>query len=358
MQAIILPRSHALRGNVKSQDQWLTVHIPQRNLQYDHEDSTTMKYKTFGNTDMQLSEVGFGAWAIGGNSFGHVDKRDSLAALASAEHLGCNFVDTAAVYGNSEAILGEFLQGRRDKWFVATKFSGDKRGMTAVINEQLQRLKTDYIDFYQIHWVPNKTNYYLYDELNTLKQVGKVRYIGVSLYNVSDIDYVLKNTNIDGFQVAFSLLDPYPLLRRINQIRKHNMSVIVRSSLHNGFLTGKYNSASTFSDENDQRHKWPQDKISKTVQMAEQFRFLEQAHGSMAIAAARYPLSFPEVTTVVMSTKNATQADMNFGEVPREMLTTSELSEIHDTQKRLGLINIPVTRRVKERLLRLKEKYL
>lgn len=307
-----------------------------------------MQYRTFGNTDMQLSEVAFGAWAIGGTSFGYVDKRDSLAALARAEHLGCNFVDTAAVYGDSETILGEFLQGRRDQWLVATKFSGDKRGMTAVVDEQLQRLKTDYIDFYQIHWAPGKKDHYLYDALNTLKQAGKVRYVGVSLYNVSDIDYVLRHTTIDGFQVAFSLLDPHPLLPRINQVRKRNLGVIVRSSLHNGFLTGKYNSASTFADENDQRHKWPPDKIEATAKMAEQFRFLERQYGSMAVAAARYPLSFQEVTTVVMSTKNATQADMNFGEVPGGTLSASDLSEIRETQKRLGLTSLPPARRLKE----------
>ena len=174
-----------------------------------------MKYRKFGNTDMQLSEIGFGAWAIGGTSFGRVAKQDAMGALAKAQELGCNFVDTAAVYGDSEAILGEFLQGRRDKWFLASKYSASPGGMTALLNEQLKRLKTDYLDFYQIHWAPARKEHHLYDELNTLKQSGAVRYIGVSLYNVNDIDYVLDNTTIDGFQVAFSLLDPYPFLQHI-----------------------------------------------------------------------------------------------------------------------------------------------
>ena len=307
---------------------------------------------------MQLSEVGFGAWAIGGKSFGQVTKRDSMAALAKAEQLGCNFVDTAAVYGDSEAIVGEFLQGRRDKWYLATKYSGDQRGMTAVLDEQLQRLKTDYIDFYQIHWVPNKNDRQLYDELNTLKQAGKVRYIGVSLYNVLDIDYVLAHTNLDGFQVPFSLLDPHPLLRRINKIRKHNIGVIVRSCLHNGFLTGKYSNTSTFTDENDQRNKWSPDQIKTAVEMAEQFRFLQQQSGSMAIAAARYPLSFPEVTTVLMSTKNETQANMNFGDVPKGSLTDDELAQIKNLQNRLGLTDISPKQHIKELLSGLKQKYL
>ena len=91
-----------------------------------------MEFRNFGKTGMQVSAVGFGAWAIGGNSFGMVDRQESLRALARAEELGCNFVDTAEVYGNSEAILGEFLVGRRDRWRVATKYSGQTGGLLAI----------------------------------------------------------------------------------------------------------------------------------------------------------------------------------------------------------------------------------
>lgn len=317
-----------------------------------------MQYKVFGNTGMQLSEVGFGAWAIGGRSYGRVDKRDSLAALVKAEDLGCNFVDTAAVYGDSEEILGEFLQGRRDKWYLASKYSGDERGMTAVLNEQLHTLKTDYIDLYQIHWAPNNQDHHLYVELNTLKKSGKVRCIGVSLYSALNIDYVLEKTDIDGFQVPFSLLDPYPFLQRINKIRKHNVGVIVRSCLHDGFLSGKYSESSTFSDKNDRRHKMSSDQIKATVQKAKRFRFLEKEHGSMAIAAARYPLSFPEVTSVLMSTKNEAQATMNFGDVPKGSLSDIDLAQINDIQASLGLFNIPPKRRLKNLLNGFRQKYL
>ncbi|MCI0507679.1 MAG: aldo/keto reductase [Gammaproteobacteria bacterium] len=317
-----------------------------------------MKYRQFGKTDMQVSEVGFGAWAIGGKSFGQVEKKDSLAALAKAEELGCNFVDTAAVYGDSEAILGQFLQSRRNKWYLATKYSGQQQGMTATLEEQLRTLKTDYIDFYQIHWAPGKRDHNLYDELHALKQAGKVRYVGVSLNNILEIDYVLEKTFVDGFQAPFSLLDPYPLLRRIDKVKKHNVGVIVRSCLHYGFLTGKYNETSTFTDSNDQRAQWPQQKIRKTVAMAEQFRFLEQHAGSITLAAAQYPLSYPEVTTVIMSTKNETQAITNFGEVPSAGLSTSDLEEVIKVQKRLGLTAIPFKKRMREMLSEIRQKLL
>ena len=143
-----------------------------------------------------------------------------------------------------------------------------------------------------------------------------------------DIDYVLDKTSIDGFQVPFSLLNPYPLLRRIEKVKKHHIGVIVRSCLHFGFLTGKYNDRSTFTDSNDQRHKWSQQKVKETVAMVERFRFLEQHMGSMTLAAAQYPLSFPEVTTVIMSTKNEEQAITNFQEVPDARLTMEDLKTI------------------------------
>jgi len=317
-----------------------------------------MKYKSFGKTSMRLSEVGFGSWAIGGNSYGQVDKNDSLAALAKAEELGCNFVDTAAVYGESEKILGEFLQSRRDKWYLATKYSGQQPGMTATLEEQLKTLKTDYVDFYQIHWAPGKREHNLYEELYKLKQSGKVRYIGVSLNNLLNIDYVLDKTSIDGFQVPFSLLDPYPLMRRLEKVRKENMGVIVRSCLHYGFLTGKYAEDSTFTDSNDQRHEWSTQKIKETVAMVEQFRFLEEQAGSMTLAAARYPLSFPEVTTVIMSTKNAAQATMNFGEVPKAELSADDQLEIAKIQNRLGLTTIPLKNKIKEAISGFRQKWL
>ena len=86
-----------------------------------------MKLRDFGSTGIKVSEVGFGAWAIGGQAYGRVDRSESLSALARAEELGCNFVDTARVYGDSELVLGEFLRGRRSRWVVASKFSVSRK---------------------------------------------------------------------------------------------------------------------------------------------------------------------------------------------------------------------------------------
>lgn len=296
-----------------------------------------MRLRDFGSTGIKVSEVGFGAWAIGGQAYGQMDRSESLRALARAEELGCNFVDTAWVYGDSELVLGEFLRGRRSRWVVASKFSGQPEGMERTIEDQLRRLETDVIDFYMIHWAPAKDELGLYDQLYRIKNAGKARAIGVSLKTANDIDYVLDHTELDGFMVKFSLLDPDPFLSRVERLQERRPAVIVRSALKEGFLTGKYQPDATFPDPADQRHTWTREQIEETVDRVERFRFLEQEAGSMVVAAARYPLSFPVTSTVVLGTKNEKQASSNFGQVPGKVLSTASLERIRELQDELGL---------------------
>ncbi len=315
-----------------------------------------MQYRQFGATGLRVSEVGFGSWGIGGESYGRVDRAESLRALACAQDLGCNFVDTAQVYGEAELVLGEFLQGRRNQWIVATKYSGQNEGLTATLEQQLQRLKTDFIDFYQIHWAPTRREQSLYDELYRLKDTGKVRFVGVSLKSVADIDYVLDCTRIDGLQLGFNLLEPYPYLLRLPRLREKNMGVIIRSSLKSGFLSGKYTARSTFTDSHDQRHELSQTHIANTIKMAEQFRFLQDEAGSLLVAAARYPLSFAETSTVILGTKTVAQAQLNFGEIPAGTLSEQALQKITALQTSLGLRNYSLKQRLRDQLKRIKNR--
>jgi aryl-alcohol dehydrogenase-like predicted oxidoreductase len=290
-----------------------------------------MRYREFGKTGMRVSEVGFGAWGIGG-AFGSMDRKDALSALARAEELGCNLVDTAGVYGDSEEILGHFLPARRDRWFVATKYSGQEGGLLALADRQLQKMGIEYIDFYQIHWAPRDEESHLYEALYQLKASGKARWIGVSLHTVEDIDYVLDRTQIDGFQIKFGLMDPQPFLTRRERLREAGVGIIVRSCLREGFLTGKFGPDATFTDERDQRSRWSREQIRETVEAAERFRFLEAMAGSMTVGAARYPLSFAETSTLILGTKSAAQADINFGQVPGDTLDAGTLERIERIQ--------------------------
>jgi aryl-alcohol dehydrogenase-like predicted oxidoreductase len=295
-----------------------------------------MRYRQFGKTGMRVSEVGFGAWGIGG-AYGKLDRQVALAALAKAEELGCNFLDTASVYGDSELVLGDFLPARRDHWLVATKYSGQDAGLIATAESQLKRMGIDTIDFYQIHWAPRDDQKQLYDDLYRLKKSGKARFVGVSLGKVEDIDYVLDSTEIDGFQVPSSLLDPLPLLVRLDKVRERGVGIVVRSTLFGGFLTGKFSPETVFADPTDRRSKWPRENVLKTIASVERFRFLEQEVGSMTVGAARYPLSFPETSTVILGTKTPAQAEMNFGLVPGAVLSTEVLKKVRAIQEALGL---------------------
>jgi len=296
-----------------------------------------MPYRRFGATGLQVSEVGFGAWGIGGNSYGPVERQTSLATLALAEELGCNFVDTAQVYGDSEGVLGEFLQGRRSRWIVATKYSGQPAGMTATLEEQLRRLGTDAVDYYQIHWAPGRDEHALYTELDRLKQAGKARFVGVSLKSANDIDYVIDNTALDGVMVPFSLLDPDPFLMRMARLRHGRLAVIARSVLKEGFLVGNFKRDASFPDPSDQRHEWSRQRIERTVDLVEKFRFLEKGGGSMISAAVRYPLSFPEISTVLIGTTSPAHARSNFGQIPGGRLSVASLRRIAALQNDLGL---------------------
>lgn len=310
-----------------------------------------MNYRTFGKSGVRVSEVGFGAWGIGGAAYGTVDRAESLAALARAEELGCNFVDTALVYGDSELVLGEFLKGRRDKWLIATKYSNQPGGLEATLDKQLVRLGVSHVDLYQTHWVPRRNDWSVYEDLYRVRKSGKARLVGVSLYSIADIDFVLRETDIDVFQVAFSLLDPDPFLAKLDLIRSSGVGVIVRSSLKEGFLTGKYRRDATFPDPNDQRHGWSAQQIAATVDAAENFRFLEEDVGSMTVGAACYPLCFDATSTVILGTTSVKHADVNFGIVPGKRLSQASLQRIQALQRRMGLFNW--RGRIKDRLFTL-----
>jgi myo-inositol catabolism protein IolS len=292
-----------------------------------------MPYRRFGRTGLQVSEVSFGSWAIGGTAYGAVDRADTLRALARAEELGCNLVDTAMIYGDSELVLGEFLHGRRDRWLIATKYSYQPAGIVATLEAQLQRLQTDTVDFYQLHWPP--PDHGIYDELYRLKKAGKVRFVGASLYSPHQIDEVLDHEMLDGMQLPFNLLTPDPFLRRQARLATSGLAVLVRSALAEGFLAGKFRRDTTFPDPGDQRHEWSAARIAQTVDEVERFRFLEQSAGSMVRAAVAYPLSYPQVATVLLGVKTARQADSDFGEIPGARLSSEDLQRVLQMQAEL-----------------------
>lgn len=314
---------------------------------------SALSRRAFGRTGMTVPALGFGAWAIGGQAYGAVDRSEALRALARAEDFGCDLVDTAAVYGDSEAILGEFLRGRRERWFVSSKYSGQQEGLRATLDAQLQRLGTDRVEFYMVHWMPGRGEERLLEDLVAVRREGKARAIGVSLKTANDIDRAI-SLGLDGFMLRASLLDPDPLLAKRETIAKAGIGVLVRSALAEGFLTGKFRADSVFDDPRDQRHEWPRERIAATVGKVERFRFLQREGRSLAQAAAAWPLSLPEVSCVVLGLRSATQAEGNFGSGAGAPPDQADLDRIAELQRELGLRQKPrpLWRRALDRLRR------
>ena len=204
-----------------------------------------MKYRKLGSTDIDVSVIALGCWPFsGGNVWGHQEDAESIATVHAALDSGINFFDTAEGYENSEAVLGRGLEGRRHEAVVATKVSSGhltREGIERSCEQSLEKLRTDYIDLYQIHW-PSRS--IPLDEttaaLEDLKQQGKVRAIGVCNFGVEDLTDLLEITKCETNQLPYSLL--WRVIEREIQplCVSEKVGLICYSPLMQGLLTGRY----------------------------------------------------------------------------------------------------------------------
>lgn len=302
-----------------------------------------MRYREFGNTGMRVSEIGFGAWAIGGNehgnSYGPTDDRTSLEAIQRAVELGCNFFDTADVYGfgHSEELLGRALRSCRDRVVIATKAGGNfyrGRGqqdfspeyLRFAFEKSLERLKTDYIDIYQLHNPPLKLieDPKTYALLKEFKRDGRIRAWGVSIFDPVEGLAAIKVGNPDCIQVVYNIFTTRAADELFARAQQAACAIIAREPLANGFLTGKYAEDSQFPV-GDIRHAWPRHYIAARCRAAKRLKALADA-ASLPLAqfALKFVLSRPEVSVVIPGIKTPEQA--------RENLTASDGVLLNDDQ--------------------------
>jgi aryl-alcohol dehydrogenase-like predicted oxidoreductase len=206
-----------------------------------------MKYRKLGSTDLEISAVAMGCWAIGGGyNWGEQNEADSIDTIRAAIDAGINMFDTAEAYngGISEEILGKGLAGRRDKVLIASKVLPENLVPGKLIEaceRSLKRLRTDYIDLYQIHWpnwdVPLDESY---GALEKLQQDGKIRFIGVSNFGVRDLADALGRGEVVSNQIAYSLLFRAVEHEILEQCRQARVGVLAYSPLAQGLLTGKF----------------------------------------------------------------------------------------------------------------------
>ncbi|HEV2118524.1 MAG TPA: aldo/keto reductase [Candidatus Bathyarchaeia archaeon] len=305
-----------------------------------------MKYRVLGKTGLKVSEVGFGAWAIGGNahgnSYGPTDDKLSLAAVERALELGCNFFDTADVYGHghSEELLGQALRGHRSEVIIATKVGGDfyhgapKMNFNAdylefALGKSCERLGSDYIDLYQLHNPPTQLvkDGRAFKILEKLKASGIIRHYGISIHDPQEGLLAMRNGELGAVQVAFSILRQEAKNQLFREATKNNVGIIAREPLANGFLAGKLKAESSFS-QGDIRHTFPLEYISQLTLAADKLRFLESKNRTLAQAAVRFVLDHKDVSTVIPGAKTREQVDEDLASSESPSLTGEELLRI------------------------------
>lgn len=295
----------------------------------------SMHYRALGRTGWNVSEISFGAWAIGG-SWGEVDDAQSLAALHRAIDCGINFIDTADVYGmgRSERLIAQLKRERKDEIIVATK-AGRRlpaqavegythRNLSAWVEDSLRNLATDCLDLLQLHCPPTA----LYEQpeifgiLDELVNAGKIRYYGVSVERVEEALKAIEYPNVQSVQIIFNCFRLRPAESLFEQTMAKRVGVLARVPLASGLLTGKFTPNSKFAPEdhrNFNRHGEVFD-VGETfsgvdfnigLEAVEEIRRLIPAGVSMSQFALRWILMFDAVTCAIPGGKKTVQVSDN-----------------------------------------------
>lgn len=311
-----------------------------------------MNTRQLGKTDLQITPLGLGTWAMGGGDWsfgwGEQDDKESIVTIHRALELGMSWIDTAAVYGlgHAEEIVARALkEWRGDKPYVFTKCSrvwNDKGEITSSLKEQslrrevedsLRRLQTDVIDLYQVHWPrPDEDIEEGWSTMAKLKEEGKVRYIGVSNFDVSQMRRAEKIAPIDSLQPPYSLIKPNVEKEILGYCEEQQIGVIVYSPMMSGLLTGAMSKERVEQlPENDWRKRDPdfqEPRLSRNLELAKLLQELGFPHNrSVAEVAIGWVLRHPAVTGAIVGGRRPQQVEDVIGGAEFR-LSESELEEI------------------------------
>jgi aryl-alcohol dehydrogenase-like predicted oxidoreductase len=306
-----------------------------------------LKHRVLGKSGIEVSEIGLGLWAAGGGDWGSADSAADAAALSAIEsalEAGVTFFDTADVYGpwHSEILLGKAMQGRRDRFVVATKigwqgFDEVNRcsayrtvaDLVAGVETNLKRLQTDYVDIIQSHINFRESTMEVFLEgFEKLQDAGKVRAFGVSSSNFEYIRDFSRNGKCATLQIDYSMLNRTPEAEILDYCKASGIGVIVRGALAMGLLTGKFSENSTFPDD-DFRHNWLTDPAQKAVfredlAKVETLKPLVRPGRTLAQAALQFVLQHEAVTTVIPGARTAEQVLSNLAAAEAPPFTAEE----------------------------------
>jgi aryl-alcohol dehydrogenase-like predicted oxidoreductase len=313
-----------------------------------------MQTRNLGNSDLHITPVGYGAWAIGGSgwqfAWGSQNDNDSIAAIHRSLELGVNWIDTAAVYGlgHSEEVVAQALKswpGPRPYVFTKCGLRWDQQGsvrkvlsadsIRREVEDSLRRLSADVIDLYQIHWPPEPDSAELeegWSMLAHLQRQGKVRWIGVSNFNVQQLRRAQAMAPVTSLQPRYSLVHREVEDQDLPYCRREDIGVIVYSPMASGLLTGamtRERAAKLPKDDWRKSHPdFTEPQLSRNAALVERLQEIARRHnrsaGEVAIA---WTLHNPAVTGAIVGARNARQAEgvMRAGEL---RLSDEEVTEI------------------------------
>lgn len=311
-----------------------------------------MNYRQIGSTDLKVSELSFGTWAIGG-SWGTTNDQESLKALDYAMGEGVNFFDTADVYGDghSEELLAKATKGRHSEIHIATKFcrAGDihdpktysMESVTKYCEDSLKRLEREQLDLFQIHCPPLEIlqDGQVFEVLDRLKEQGKIRYYGVSVETVEEGLLCLNNSNVSSLQVIFNLFRQKPLEELFPKAKEQGVGILARVPLASGLLTGKFKANAEF--EADDHRNFNRDgaafnvgetfaglEFAKGVDLSNQLGWIADGRGNMTRAALKWILEQDAISSVIPGFKTVKQVEDNLKALDAKDFTAEELEKL------------------------------
>jgi aryl-alcohol dehydrogenase-like predicted oxidoreductase len=312
---------------------------------------TDLNTRQFGATDMQITSVGLGTWAIGGGdwkyAWGPQDDSDSIAAIHKAIDLGINWVDTAAAYGlgHSEEVVGKALAGMTERPYVFTKCELTWNDQGEIIDclkresirqeceDSLRRLDLDVIDLYQIHWPrPDEDIEEGWSALAELQQEGKVRWIGVSNFSIPQMKRAMEIAPINSLQPPYSLIRPEVAEEILPFCEQNNIGVIVYSPMYSGLLTGKMTSDRVQNmppddwRQNDPEFKSP--RFEENLRIVDALTEIGQNHGvEPGVVAIAWTLRDSAVSGAIVGARRPSQVEGIFPSIDLS-LTDEEKAQL------------------------------
>ncbi|HKK48359.1 MAG TPA: aldo/keto reductase [Alkalispirochaeta sp.] len=291
-----------------------------------------METRTFGDTGLEISEVGLGAWPLGGSeaglgSYGPIDEKIAVATVRRYLDLGGNFIDSARAYGPSETYIGKALvEGAYDREavIIASKTASttswdDVPNIRKDLETTLRELQTEYVDLYQLHTPPEDSQLRerIIDEFEILREEGKINHIGASVKgpSVTDATVALSRSYIETHRIdALQLI--YSIFRtRTEQIFDESaatgVGLIIRTSLESGFLSGKYSPNTDFST--GHRARWSKAKTERLLKVAEELKQIavHPPYNTLAQVALKFALQDPRITCIIPGAKSPEQCEAN-----------------------------------------------